>query len=261
MKTNQTEELTLFDRKKYDAGILENISRTGEMLSLTDLWKAVGNPENKEPAKWQRLPETERFIDSACKFLNVQKSHIIKSTRGKGGGTIGVRQIFLEYSKYIDSDLAVIVNEVFFQRIEEEKNPDLIIDRAISTYKKKGYDDKWISLRLKGKGTRNEFTSCLAAHGVKREGFRDCTNAIYSHLYGGSTSVIREKKSLPEKANIRDSMTLDELTAVGFAEMLARNSIKVNNLNGNGQCEIASTNASKIAGKAVMDSRKSLIVY
>jgi len=38
------------------------------------------------------------------------------------------------------------VNEVFFQRLEEEKNPDLIVDRAIATYKRKGKDDKWIHI-------------------------------------------------------------------------------------------------------------------
>jgi len=254
MKTN---ELTLFDKNNET---LSRIHFEGEMVNLTDLWKEAGSVETKAPKHWLSQEQTKGFISALVKILKVTENYLIKIKRGKAGGTWAHKQIALEYAQYLDQKLGVLVNELFFQRVEEEKNPDLIVDRAISTYKKKGYDDKWISLRLKGKGTRNEFTSCLAAHGVEREGFRNCTNAIYSHLYGGTTAVIREKKHLPEKVNIRDNMTLDELTAVEFAEMLARNSIKANNLNGNGQCEIASTNASKIAGKAVIESRKSMAI-
>ncbi len=67
-------------------------------------------------------------------ILNAAQNGIIKSKRGKGGGTYGIRQVALEYAKYLDADLAVIVNEVFFQRIEEEKNPDLIGQRYIKAY-------------------------------------------------------------------------------------------------------------------------------
>ena len=256
MNSNQTKELTLFDNNKYNAGILENIGRHGDMFSLTDLWKAAGCQNNKEPAKWQRLPETDKFIESVCKFSNVQKSHIIKSARGNGGGTSGVRQILLEYAQYLDSDLAVLVNEVFFQRAEEEKNPDLIFDRAISTYKRKGKDDKWIGSRLKGIATRNEFTSCLASHGVDRDGFGKCTNAIYKPLYGCSTAVIRKKKYLPDKVNIRDNMSLEELCAVEFAEMLSQNRINANSLHGNGRCETACSDSSKQVANLIVQSKK-----
>ena len=84
------------------------------------------------------------FFQSAEKFLNVGKSHIIKTKRGKGGGTYGVKQVALEYAQYLDPDLAVLVNEVFFQRIEEEKNPDLIAQRYFKAYQRKGKSNEWI---------------------------------------------------------------------------------------------------------------------
>ena len=127
-----------------------------------------------------------------------------------------------------------MVNEVFFQRVEEEKNPDLIVDRAINTYKRKGKNERWIAQRIQGKISRSAFTSTLASHGVEREGFRNCTNAIYSHLYGGGTNVIREKKNLPKTANIRDHMSIAELMAVGLAEALASEDIEKNDLRGKG---------------------------
>lgn len=124
--------------RKYEANVLENVGRDGEMYSLNDLWVIAGSPKNKNPYEWQRLPTSEEFISSACKILNTEKSRIIKSKRGKGGGTYGVRQVALEYAQYLDADLAVLVNEVFFQRLEEENNPDLIGQRYLKAYQKKG---------------------------------------------------------------------------------------------------------------------------
>ena len=256
-KNNAKNEVTLFNTKpKYDSSILEKIGRSGDMLSLTDLWKSAGSIENKDPRQWARLPETNKFIESACKFLNVGKSHIIKSSRGKGGGTFGVRQILLEYAQYLDSDLAVLVNENFFQRIEEEKNPDLIVDRAITTYKKRGYSDDWISKRLRGKGKRNEFTAVLQAHGVERDGFKNCTNAIYEPMFGGSTAVIREKKNLPVGVSIRDNLSDFELDAIYFAESLSKQTIQSGNIYGNGNCEIACRRASQSVANAIIGLRR-----
>jgi hypothetical protein len=243
---------------KYDANILEKIGRDGDKFSLNDLWILAGSPQNKDPRQWQRLPQAEEYLKSVSKILNVGFSHIIKSKRGKGGGTYGIKHVVLEYAQYLDADLGVLVNEVFFQSVEEEKNPDLIVDRAINTYKRKGKNERWIAQRIQGKISRSAFTSTLASHGVEREGFRNCTNAIYSHLYGGGTNVIREKKNLPKTANIRDHMSIAELMAVGLAEALASEDIEKNDLRGNGKCELASGKASKIVANAVMEHNKQI---
>ena len=167
-------------------------------------------------------------MSSICNVLNTDKNGIIKTKRGKRGGTYGIRQVALEYAQYLDTDLAVLVNEVFFQRIEEEKNPNLIVDRAINTYKRKGKNERRIAQR------------------------------IHSHLYGGGTNVIREKKNLSKTANIRDHMSIAELMAVGLAEALASEDIEKNDLRGNGKCELASGKASKIVANAVMEHNKQI---
>lgn len=91
---------------------------------------------------------------------------------------------------------------------------------------------------------------------MQREGFRNCTNAIYHSLFGGSTNVIRQKKGLDQKSSIRDNMSLMELAAVKFSELIAKENIERNSLNGNAQCEIASSNASKAVGNAIIQGRK-----
>ena len=125
-----------------------------------------------------------------------------------------------------------VYRNIFHERIREEKNPDLIADRYINTYRKKGKADEWIKARFDGKVVRNEFTAVLAEHGVVRDGYRNCTNAIYAPLFGGTTAVVREKKGLDKSDNIRDNLTPVELEAVKFSEMLTKEKIKSENLKG-----------------------------
>lgn len=193
---SKKEEAPKMEIRKYDANILAKVKRDGDKFSLNDLWNIAGAPDAKRPNDWKATQQGSEFIKSVCKILNADENGIIKSKRGKGGGTYGVRSVALEYAQYLDADLAVLVNEVFFQRLEEEKNPDLIGQRYLKAYQKKGKSADWTAERLKSIGTRNNFTKTLAAHGVTGEGFRDCTNAIYEPLYGGTANVIRAKKGL-----------------------------------------------------------------
>lgn len=107
-------EIQLFDRTNNK--VMAVINADNEMVSLTDLWKAGGSDTQKTPAKWQESEPVQRFINSTCRILNIGISDIIKSKRGKGGGTYAHKHIALEYAQYLNTDLAVAVNEVFFQR-------------------------------------------------------------------------------------------------------------------------------------------------
>lgn len=249
-------ELVLFDNTQNS--ILGNVRADGDMLSLTDLWKSNGSIKSKAPKHWLSQDQTKGFVNGLCRALKVTQDYLIKITRGKGGVTYAHKQIALEYAQYLDVQLGIAVNQVFFERIEEEKNPDIIADRYIKAYQKRGKDEKWIQERFEGKVVRNTFTSTLAKHGVKHDGFRQCTNAIYSPLFGGKTDVIRQKKNLPEKANIRDNLSRLELMSVKFAEELASENIKNNNLQGNNECVKASFIASNAVKDCVLKSRQKI---
>lgn len=200
------------------------------MISLTDLWKEAGSVNKKDPNTWINRESTIELIDTISTFLNTPKMGVLKSKRGKtGGGTWAHKNLALAYAKYLDPKLHVLVNEVFFERIEEEKNPDLIIDRAIATYERKGKDRKWIATRMDSKIKRNHFTSCLAEHGVTKDGYRNCTNAVYNNLFGGTAAVVREKKGLDLKANVRDNCSIVELAAISLSEALSMEDIDNNN--------------------------------
>lgn len=245
--------------KKYDANILENIGRDGDLLSLTDLWKAAGSPENKRPIDWQEKESTKEYIETLAITFNSAEKALLKTKKGRWGGTYAHKSIALSYAKYLDPALHVLVNEVFFQRIEEEKNPDLIGQRYIKAYEKRGKSADWTAERLKSIGTRNMFTRTLAAHGVSGDGFRNCTNAIYEPLYGGTTNVIRAKKGLSKHQSIRDNMSKVELAAVGLIEALASDEIERKDIQGNADCEITSRRASRTVANALIEHKKYII--
>jgi hypothetical protein len=247
-------ELALFNN---DLGLLVvNIQINGEMMNLTDLWKAAGSPKSKDLRFWLRQDGTVELINSVCRKLNVIQNHVLIVKRGRSGGTWGHKLIALSYAGYLDKKIEVAVNQVFFERVEEEKDPEKAVIRVVKTYERKGKSADWIDTRIQGISSRNTYTHTLSIHGVKQEGFKNCTNAIYTPLFGGTTSVIRHKKGLDTSANIRDNLSIIELRSIEFAELLAKENIEKNRLTGNAQCEIASRHASKSVASAIIQATK-----
>ncbi|QHV99266.1 KilA-N domain-containing protein [Spirosoma endbachense] len=235
-------------------------SEANGLVSLTDLWKSMGSPDKKSPTDWQERESTIDLIDTLTAVLNTPKMGVLKASRGRYGGTWAHKNLALSYAKWLSPELHLAVNQAFLERLDEEANPELAIqrgtERAVRKWKADGKSDKWIEARLKGVATRNSFTKTLAAHGVKYGGFKVCTNAIYTPLYGGTAEVVRLKKGLPEKVNIRENVSALELKAIEFAEAMAQENIDAMNLKGNAQCELACTHASRSVAKALIDNKK-----
>ena len=221
-------------------------------ICLTDLWKAAGSPKDKRPVDWLALPSTVGFVAAAERFLKVGKSHLLNVQKGRHGGTYGHPQLALEYAQYLSPDLAVAVNQIYFERQAEEKNPDLILDRAEATYRRRGYSESHIRARFLGKATRNRLVGVLAAHGVKKEGYRLCTNATYTPLWGGPATLIRQRKQLPEKANTREHMSEKELVSLHLSELLAAESIEKHNILGNHPCAAECFRAANTVAQAIL---------
>lgn len=234
----------------FSASILKNlVGVDGELKSLNDLWKLVGSPKNQDPSQWLRLTDTISYLDSECKVQNVGKSHILKSKRGRKGGTYASNRILLEYARYLDKDLAVVVNEVFLQEVAAQQNPDMYLDKYRNAYKRKGKDDAWINERMKGVGIRKELTG---THGVHDNGFRECTNASYTGLFGMNAPAIRSALNIEKKDSIRDNLDKTQLLALSLSESLANDDIKGRKLWGVEQCSQSCHDAAHTIYGAVM---------
>ena len=225
----------------------------GELKSLNDLWKFAGSPKSKEPKRWVLLPDPKEYIASERKAEKDGKSVLLS---GRSGGIYGSNRILLEYARYLDKDLAVIVNEVFLQEVAAQQNPDLYLDKYRKTYKRKGKDDAWIDERMKGVGIRKELTSTLGAHGVKGKGFRECTNASYTGLFGMNAPAIRNALQIEKKDSIRDNLSKTQLLALSLSESLANDDIKDKHLWGVGQCSQSCHDAAHTVYGAVMQFKQ-----
>ena len=105
------------------------------------------------------------------------------------------------------------------ERIDEEYDPEITINRALEAYRRKGYSDDWINQRLKAIDARKEFTDELKNNGVESsKEFADLTNLITKTWSGYSVKEYKSYKGLT-KENLRDNMTNMELVLNMLAEV------------------------------------------
>ena len=105
------------------------------------------------------------------------------------------------------------------ERIDEEYDPEITINRALDTYRRKGYSDDWINQRLKAIDARKEFTDELKSNGIESsKEFADLTNLLTKTWSGYSVKEYKSYKGLT-KENLRDNMTNMELVLNMLAEV------------------------------------------
>lgn len=105
------------------------------------------------------------------------------------------------------------------ERIDEEYDPEITINRALEAYRRKGYSDDWINQRLKAIDARKEFTDELKNNGIESsKEFADLTNLLTKTWSGYSVKEYKSYKGLT-KENLRDNMTNMELVLNMLAEV------------------------------------------
>jgi len=105
------------------------------------------------------------------------------------------------------------------ERIDETIDPELAIDRAFATYLRKGYTKEWVNQRILTLKVRNELVSEWDARGVKEgQEYAILTDEISKAWSGMTTRQYKDFKGL-KKENLRDNMTLLELTLNQLAEV------------------------------------------
>lgn len=229
-----------------------------DLISLTDLWKASGNNRFGNPHEWSRK-EGSPFIDFISKKLNTPVSRIIKTTRGKGGGTWAHWQIALAYAKYLSPELHLYVNQVFKERLEEDANPELAYnrgrERALKGWKKQGKTESWVNDRIQGMEQRKVFTSILGKHGVAGSGYGKCTDSIHEPLLGKPTNIIKQELGIKKSDSIRNHIGNIENIGIRLAEALAGENIEKRDYRGTDQCSMVCYDASTTISRAISEAR------
>ncbi len=98
------------------------------------------------------------------------------------------------------------------ERIDEIFDPSIATQRSIDLYRTKGFDEKWITERIKSIQNRNELTDIWKEGGItESKEYAILTNEIYKEWSGMKANEYKKFKGL-KKENLRDNMSrIEEL--------------------------------------------------
>ena len=105
------------------------------------------------------------------------------------------------------------------ERLDEIADPQKAIDRAVETYRQKGYPEEWITQRMMTIKMRKELTDEWQNRGITQEkDYAILTNEMTKAWSGMSVQEYKQLKGL-KKENLRDNMTNIELVLNMLAEV------------------------------------------
>ena len=118
------------------------------------------------------------------------------------------------------------------ERLEEVADSEIAMERAINTYRRKGYSEEGITQRMRSIETRKELTAEWGRVDVE-EGveYAILTDDIPKVWSGMSTNEYKQYKGL-KKEGLRDNMANIELILNMLAEASTTEISKVENLEG-----------------------------
>ena len=230
----QNNELKIFEDKNIRAKWDDEQEKW--YFSVVDVVSVLtDNDYQKSRNYWKwlkgKLNEEESELVSKTNQLKM------KSTDGKFYNTdvMDIEQI-LRLIQSIPSKKAepfkLWLAQVGKERIDEAYDPEITINRALETYRKKGYSEEWINQRLKTIDIRKEFTDELKHKGIgEGKDFAILTNILTQAWSGYSVKEYKNIKGL-KKENLRDNMTNMELVLNMLAETSSTEISKSKNVKG-----------------------------
>lgn len=136
------------------------------------------------------------------------------------------------------------------ERLDEVADPEKAMERAVATYKAKGYSDKWISQRLRSIEIRKELTDEWQNAGINNpKEYAALTNILTMAWSGKTVQAYKELKGL-KKENLRDNMTNTELALNLLAEVSTTELSRMQRPSGYDETKEVTISGGEIAGNA-----------
>lgn len=196
------------DEEKFYISVIDIIDVLVDSKDISAYWRKLK----------QRLKEEGNETVTKCHSLKM----IAKDGKNRMTDVVDIEEMF-RLIESIPSKKAEPIKlwlaRLGKERIDEEFDPEITINRALDTYKRKGYSEEWINQRLKTIDARKEFTDELKNKGIeKSKDFATLTNILTKVWSGYSVKEYKELKNL-KKENLRDNMTNMELVLNMLAEV------------------------------------------
>ena len=144
------------------------------------------------------------------------------------------------------------------ERINETFDPSITVQRAIDTYRKKGYDEDWILKRIKGIQDRKKLTDVWKENGIESDiEYSILTNAIYKEWSGFTAKEYKDYKGL-RKESLRDNMSDIEVALADLGELVTRELVKEQKPKGLKENKRVARKGGKVAHNTRNDIEKEL---
>ncbi len=222
-----TEQLQLFEeqtirtawdeeKEEWYFSIVDVVGALTESVDPTSYWRKLK----------QRLKEEGNETVTNCHALKM------KAADGKRRFTdVANTEQLLRIIQSIPSKKAepfkLWLAQVGRERMEETMDPELIAERLIATYERKGYTREWINQRLQAISARKELTDEWKDRGVSNvKEYAILTDEITKAWSGKTTRQYKTYKGL-KKESLRDNMSTTELVLNMLAETATKDISKV----------------------------------
>ena len=139
------------------------------------------------------------------------------------------------------------------ERLEETLDPELIAERLVATYERKGYTREWINQRLMAISARKELTDEWKDRGVQGKEYAILTDELTKAWSGMTTRQYKNLKGL-KKESLRDNMSTTELVL----NMLAETATKEFSQSEKPEGLSENVSVAKRGGKIAGDARKAI---
>ena len=140
--------------------------------------------------------------------------------------------------------------QVGSERLDEMADPEIAIQRAVETYRKKGYSEEWIEQRIQSIRVRKDLTAEWNRSGVTiGQEYALLTDEIIKAWSGKTTKEYKNYKGL-RKESLRDNMTNTELILNMLGEVATTEISKTDNPQGFEESKKVAHDGGSIAGNA-----------
>ncbi len=181
---------------------------------LTD----TANPTDYLKKMRKRDVELGTYLGTNCPQVEMVGQNGLKR-KVLAGNTKAVLRLIQSIPSKKAEPFKIWLAQVGSERLDEIVDPQKAIDRAIATYREKGYSEEWITQRMMTIKMRKELTAEWQERGITQEkDYAILTNEMTKAWSGLSVQEYKKYKGL-KKENLRDNMTNIELVLNMLAEV------------------------------------------
>ena len=223
---SNTESLQLFEDQPIRSAWDEEAEEW--YFSIVDVVGVLTEqPDARHASTYWAVLKKRLNEEGASELLTNCKQLKLKASDGKRRATdVANTEQLLRIIQSIPSKKAepfkLWLAQVGRERIEETLDPELIVDRLVSTYERRGYTREWINQRLQAISARKELTDEWKDRGVQQgKEYAILTDELTRAWSGMTTRQYKNLKGL-KKESLRDNMSTTELTLNQLAEVAAR---------------------------------------